>query len=181
MRPLPEQVVHLPFGPGPYRMAMDLVTAPESAWFEFDKRYPAEMAEKRRLLATMPADVFAVTPESDDARARGAGIDRGGADDASSGLVQSGRLGGAAQSPDRGDLGHPLLRSAGSGRATGAGRSVPDPEWCGRSHVYGRFALLSQSLAVARQNRQASGCRARAGAAVCRYGSRVRSTGSCGI
>jgi hypothetical protein len=68
MRPLPEQVVHLPFEPGPYRMAMDLVTAPESAWFEFDNRYPAEMAEKRRLLATVPADVFAVTPESDDAR-----------------------------------------------------------------------------------------------------------------
>jgi hypothetical protein len=68
MRPLPEQIVHLPFGPGPYRMAMDLVTVPESAWFEFDNRYPAEMAEKRRLLATIPAEVFAVTPESDDAR-----------------------------------------------------------------------------------------------------------------
>jgi hypothetical protein len=68
MRPLPEQVVHLPFEPGPYRMAMDLVATPESAWFEFDDRYPAEMAEKRRLLASVPADVFAVTPESDDAR-----------------------------------------------------------------------------------------------------------------
>jgi hypothetical protein len=69
MRPLPEQVIHLPFHPGPYRMAMDLVTASESAWFEFDERYPAEITEKRRLLATMPTDVFAVTPESEDARA----------------------------------------------------------------------------------------------------------------
>lgn len=69
MRPLPDQVVHLPFEPGPYRMAMDLVTAPESAWFEFDNRYPTEMAEKRRLLATAAADVFAITPVSDDARA----------------------------------------------------------------------------------------------------------------
>jgi dimethylamine monooxygenase subunit A len=68
MRPLPQQVVHLPFEPGPYRMAMDLITVPESAWFEFDNQYLAEMAEKRRLLATAPADVFAVTPESDEAR-----------------------------------------------------------------------------------------------------------------
>jgi dimethylamine monooxygenase subunit A len=68
VRPLPEQAVHLPFTAGPYRMAMDLVTVPESAWFEFDDQYPAEMAEKRRLLATVPVDVFAATPQSDDAR-----------------------------------------------------------------------------------------------------------------
>jgi hypothetical protein len=68
MRPLPEQVVHLPFEPGPYRMAMDLVTVPESAWFEFDDRYRSEMAEKRHLLATAYADVFAAMPESDAAR-----------------------------------------------------------------------------------------------------------------
>jgi dimethylamine monooxygenase subunit A len=49
-------------------MAMDLVTEPEAAWFEFDDQYPAEMAEKRRLLATVPGDVFAATPQSDDAR-----------------------------------------------------------------------------------------------------------------
>jgi hypothetical protein len=74
MRPLPQQVVHLPFEPGPYRMAMDLITTPESAWFEFDDRYPAEMAEKRRLLATAPGDVFAVTPESDAARDEALGL-----------------------------------------------------------------------------------------------------------
>ena len=68
MRPLPEQAVHLPFTAGPYRMAMDLVNEPEFAWFEFDDQYLAEMAEKRRLLATVPAEVFAVTPQSEDAR-----------------------------------------------------------------------------------------------------------------
>ncbi|HEX2942079.1 MAG TPA: DUF3445 domain-containing protein [Rhodopila sp.] len=69
MRPLPEQVVHLPFGSGPYRMAMDLVTVPEAAWFEIDRQYQAELAEKRRLLESRRDDVFAVTPGSEAARA----------------------------------------------------------------------------------------------------------------
>jgi hypothetical protein len=49
-------------------MALDLVTVPESAWFEFDDQYPQEMAEKRHLLATAHAEVFAATPPSDAAR-----------------------------------------------------------------------------------------------------------------
>jgi hypothetical protein len=49
-------------------MAMDLVAVQQSRWFEFDDRYHAEMAEKRRLMATAHADVFAATPESNDAR-----------------------------------------------------------------------------------------------------------------
>jgi hypothetical protein len=69
MRPLPPQALHLPFSSGPYRMAMDLVTVPEAAWFEIDDRYAAEMEEKRRLMATAPCDVFAAMPESDAARA----------------------------------------------------------------------------------------------------------------
>jgi hypothetical protein len=69
MRPLPEQTVHLPFEVGPYRMAMDLVAVPEADWFEFDRQYLPEMAEKRRLLATVHRDVFAATPVSDAARA----------------------------------------------------------------------------------------------------------------
>jgi hypothetical protein len=68
MRLLPPQQVHLPFAAGPYRMTMDLVTVPESAWFEFDDRYAEEMAEKRRLLSTVRDDVFAAIPESDSAR-----------------------------------------------------------------------------------------------------------------
>lgn len=47
---------------------MDLVAVPEAAWFEFDHRYPAEMAERRRLLSTARAEVFAATPRSDSAR-----------------------------------------------------------------------------------------------------------------
>ncbi|HEY0183014.1 MAG TPA: DUF3445 domain-containing protein [Rhodopila sp.] len=74
MRPLPPQSVHLPFEPGPYRMAMDLVTVPEADWFEFDDRYSAEMAERRELLANTHADVFAALPGSDMARHEALGV-----------------------------------------------------------------------------------------------------------
>jgi dimethylamine monooxygenase subunit A len=69
MRPLPEQGLHLPFEPGPYRMSMDLVTVPQAAWFELDVRYLPEMAERRLLLAEAHADVFAALPVSGPARA----------------------------------------------------------------------------------------------------------------
>jgi hypothetical protein len=69
MAPLPGQAVHLPFAAGPYRMAMDLRTVPEADWFEFDHLYHAEMAEKRRLLASSFGAVFAALPVSDAARA----------------------------------------------------------------------------------------------------------------
>ena len=69
MAPLPGQAVHLPFAAGPYRMAMDLRTVPEADWFEFDHLYHAEMAEKRRLLASSFDAVFAALPVSDAARA----------------------------------------------------------------------------------------------------------------
>ena len=69
MRRLPEQAVHLPFAAGPYRMAMDLVTVPETEWFELDQRYGAEMAERRRLLDAVHDQVFAAVPISDPARA----------------------------------------------------------------------------------------------------------------
>lgn len=69
VRTLPEQAVHRPFEPGPYRMAMDLVSVPEAVWFEIDRLYPVEMAEKRRLLACSRDAVFAVMPGSDAARA----------------------------------------------------------------------------------------------------------------
>jgi hypothetical protein len=68
MRALPPQALHLPFRRGPYRMAMDLVTVPEPTWFEIDDRYVEEMAEKRRLMAAAPSNVFAAMAESDAAR-----------------------------------------------------------------------------------------------------------------
>jgi dimethylamine monooxygenase subunit A len=68
VRALPKQVVHRPFEPGPYRMAMDLVAVPEAEWFEFDEHYPAEMAERGRLLKCAHPEVFAAMPQSDTAR-----------------------------------------------------------------------------------------------------------------
>ena len=47
---------------------MDLVSVAEADWFELDRCYLAEMAERRRLLATAHGDVFAATPVSDAAR-----------------------------------------------------------------------------------------------------------------
>jgi len=68
MRPLPPEHLHLPFEPGPYRMAMGLFTLPESAWFELDDRYPAELTERHRLLSQHHAEVFAALPVSAVAR-----------------------------------------------------------------------------------------------------------------
>ena len=64
MRPLPPETLHLPFEPGPYRMAMGLVTLPEAEWFELDDRYQPELRERRRLLHERRADVFAALPVS---------------------------------------------------------------------------------------------------------------------
>lgn len=66
--PLPAEAVHRPYGPGPFRMAMDLTTASPADWFEIDDRYPAEMAERRRLLAERHAEVFDALPQSAAAR-----------------------------------------------------------------------------------------------------------------
>jgi dimethylamine monooxygenase subunit A len=68
MRSLPPETVYLPFETGPYRMAMGLTTAAEADWFEIDTLYPDEMAQRRKLLATMHDRVFAVLPSSDAAR-----------------------------------------------------------------------------------------------------------------
>lgn len=68
MRQLPPETIHLPFEAGPYRMAMGLTSVPDAAWFEIDALYPAEMAERDRLLRTHHPDVFAALPVSDGAR-----------------------------------------------------------------------------------------------------------------
>jgi hypothetical protein len=66
---LPAQAMHLPFEDGPFRMAMGLVACPPGDWFELDACYPAELAERRALLADRRAEVFAACPGSDAARA----------------------------------------------------------------------------------------------------------------
>jgi len=68
VRTLPGEVLHLPFRAEPHRMAMDLTTVPETAWFEIDDRYLAEMALRRDLLAGRREEVFAALPCSDAAR-----------------------------------------------------------------------------------------------------------------
>ena len=68
MRSFAPEVLHDPIEPGPYRMAMGLTTVPEAAWFEIDALYPAEIGEKRQLLAAHHADVVAFTPGSEAAR-----------------------------------------------------------------------------------------------------------------
>lgn len=69
MIPPPPEAVHLPFEPGPYRMAMALTTVPEAAWFEIDALYDEQIREREALLHTRQQEVFAATPVSDQARA----------------------------------------------------------------------------------------------------------------
>ena len=68
MTPLPLEILHLPFEPGPFRMTMGLTAIPSDDIAEIDEKYPAEMAERRHLLATRHRDVFAATPTSGQAR-----------------------------------------------------------------------------------------------------------------
>ena len=64
MTPLPPEIVHLPFEAGPYRMAMGLIAQDPAELVELDDQYPAEMAERRHLLASRREAVFAVTEGS---------------------------------------------------------------------------------------------------------------------
>jgi hypothetical protein len=61
---LPLPVLHLPYEPGAYRMALGLVAIAERDWIEIDGGYMAHLAERRQLLAERRAEVVAVTPES---------------------------------------------------------------------------------------------------------------------
>ncbi len=67
--PLPPQALHIAFDDGPFRLAMGLVPCPAAAWIELDDRYPAEMEERRALLASRHAEVFGAVPGSEAARA----------------------------------------------------------------------------------------------------------------
>lgn len=70
MRPaLPPERVHLPFEAGPFRMAMGLLALDPAGMIELDDQYPAEMAERRALLARRHGEVFASLPGSEAAGA----------------------------------------------------------------------------------------------------------------
>ena len=64
----PERLL-LPFGPEPFRMALGLVACPPDELVEIDALYPAEMAERRDLLAHRHAEVFASLPGAEAAGA----------------------------------------------------------------------------------------------------------------
>jgi hypothetical protein len=62
--PLPAEILHLPYNPGPYRMAMGLQACAPTALIEIDDACPGQLAERARLLATRRSDVLAATPGS---------------------------------------------------------------------------------------------------------------------
>ncbi len=61
---LPPERLLLPFSAGPFRMAMALQPCAPDDLVEIDERYPAEMTERRDLLAARHAEVFAAQPGS---------------------------------------------------------------------------------------------------------------------
>ena len=65
---LPREVVHLPFEPGPFRMAMGLTGRPMAELIELDDKYLGEMAQRRWLLEQRHEEVFAALPDSETAR-----------------------------------------------------------------------------------------------------------------
>jgi hypothetical protein len=58
-----------PYDKGRFQLTLGIRTIPASEWIEGDRHYPAHMAEKTRLLAERPAEVFAALPESRPAQA----------------------------------------------------------------------------------------------------------------
>jgi hypothetical protein len=66
---LPPERLHLGFEDGPHRMAMGLMPCAAPDWIEIDERRPAELAERRALVATRRDAVFGALPGSEAARA----------------------------------------------------------------------------------------------------------------
>jgi hypothetical protein len=56
--PPPPETIHIAFDDGPYRMQMGLVAQDPRDLIEIDEHYPAQMAERRRLLAERHGEVF---------------------------------------------------------------------------------------------------------------------------
>lgn len=62
---LPPEILHLPYDPGPYRMAMGLQACPPAELIELDTACPTQLAERTDLLTTRRADVLAAQPGSE--------------------------------------------------------------------------------------------------------------------
>ncbi|MDB5374723.1 MAG: hypothetical protein JWP04_3365 [Belnapia sp.] len=65
---LPPPLLHLPYGPGTFRMAMGLTAIPESGWIEIANDYHPQLAERHRLLRERPDEVVAGLPGSEPAQ-----------------------------------------------------------------------------------------------------------------
>ena len=69
MRPEPPPApLHLPFEPGPYRLAMALQACAEADWIEIDAGYRAELALRRGLLDLRRPEVLGLGPDTLPAR-----------------------------------------------------------------------------------------------------------------
>ncbi|WP_419897615.1 heme-dependent oxidative N-demethylase family protein [Roseomonas sp. USHLN139] len=66
--PLPPPLLHLPYETGAFRMALGLQSVPEVEWLEIDATYPAQLAERRRLIATRRAEVIGALPGTEAAQ-----------------------------------------------------------------------------------------------------------------
>jgi hypothetical protein len=64
---LPAEPLYLPFEAGPFRMSMGLVARDPDELISLDERYPAEIAERRALLARWGREVVAAEPGADPA------------------------------------------------------------------------------------------------------------------
>ena len=64
-----ESAPYLPFADGRFRLALGLMPLGEAEWLEPDVNFAADLAAKRALLATRPAEVFAALPEAAQASA----------------------------------------------------------------------------------------------------------------
>lgn len=65
---LPPKALYLPFEASPHRMFMGLVARRPHELIEIDETYPAEMAERRALLAGRRHEMFAARANSKQAR-----------------------------------------------------------------------------------------------------------------
>ena len=62
---LPEPTIHRPYEAGAFRMQLGLTSVAEPDWIEFDRHYPAHMAERRRLLRDHAPEVVEAIPGSE--------------------------------------------------------------------------------------------------------------------
>ena len=67
VRAPPPPTRHLPYAPGAYRLALALTATRETEWLEIDDHYPAQIAERRRLVTERRDEVLGRMPGSEPA------------------------------------------------------------------------------------------------------------------